>query len=106
MRVLRHWPWNKNDWGEGFVRGGASGGTAPSREQMALYVLTLYSMMNSLGRGSMGENLETNFSKALQIGFGKATGCLKGMQQVFGQRRGRGGKIINTIPEIIPIQVD
>ena len=53
----------------------------------------------------MVENLETNFSKPIQIGFGKATRCLKGMQKVFGQRRGMGGKIINTITEIIPIHV-
>jgi hypothetical protein len=62
--------------------------------------------MNYLGRESMVENLETNFSKAIQLGFGKATRGLKGLQKVFGQSRGLGGKIINTIPEIIPIHVD
>ncbi len=54
----------------------------------------------------MVENLETNFSKPIQMGFGKATRCFKGMQKVVGQRRGMGGKIINTIPEIIPININ
>jgi hypothetical protein len=57
---------------------------------MAFDVLTLYSIMNVRGRETLVENLETNFSKALQIGFGKATGCLKGMQKVFRQRRSIG----------------
>ena len=65
-------------------------GTVPSREQMAFYGLTLYSIMNVLGRESMGKNLETNFSKSLQIGIGMATRRLKGLQQVFGQSRGMG----------------
>jgi len=68
----------------------ASGGTPPSREQRAFDVVTLSSMMHVLGRASMGENLETNFSKALQIGLGKATRSFKGMQQVFGKHRGSG----------------
>jgi hypothetical protein len=90
MGILRHWPWNKNDWREWCVRGVASGGAPPSREQMAFNVLTLYPMMNYLGSESMVENLETNFSKAIQIGFAKATRCLKGMQKVFRHRRGIG----------------
>jgi len=64
----------------------ASGGTTPAREQRACDVLTLYSILDVLGRESMGENLETNFSKALQIGFGQATRGVKGMQQVFRKR--------------------
>src|SRR6266511_894835 len=37
MDVLRHWPWNKNDWREWCVRGVASGGTPPSWKQMAFF---------------------------------------------------------------------
>jgi len=62
-------------------------------QEVRASVLTLYSMMNVLGRASMVTNLETNFSKFTQIGVGKTTRCLKGMQQVFGQSRGMGGKI-------------
>ena len=73
---------------------------------MAFDVGTLSSMVHVLGRESMVENLETNFSQALQIGFGKATRGLKGMQQVFRKRRGIGGKIISTITSIISTNVD
>jgi len=77
-----------------------------AREPMSFYALPLYSIMNVRGRESMVKNLETNFSKSLQMGFGNATRCVKGMQKVFGKRRGMGRKIINTITEIIPIKVD
>src|SRR5712691_9030010 len=84
---------------------GVRGSTAIS-EALGCLRVNLCSIMNYLGRESMVKNLETNFSKSLQMGFGHATRCLKGMQKVFGQRRGMGGKIINPIPEIIPIHVD
>ena len=60
-----------------------SGGTTPSREERACDVLTFYAMMRFLSTVSMGEHLETNFSTALQIGFGKATRGVKGLQQVL-----------------------
>jgi hypothetical protein len=68
---------------------------------MAFDVVTLSSMMNVLGRESMVENLETNFSQALQRGFAKAARGVKGLQQVFRQRRGSGGKIIGPIPSLL-----
>jgi hypothetical protein len=72
----------------------------------AFDVLPLYSMMSFLRRASMGAHLETNFSTALQIGFGKTTRGVKGMQQILRKRRGSGGKIIRAIPSIIATNVD
>jgi hypothetical protein len=52
-------------------------------------MLTFYAILNVRGRKSV-ETLETNFSTAFQIGLGKATRGVKGMQQVFRKRRGVG----------------
>src|SRR6266446_9765569 len=89
--------WNNNEWRKWFLRGLASGGTPPSHvcwltkticsQEVRANVFTLYSIMNVLGRESMVENLETNFSKSIQIGFCKATSCFKCMQKVFRNRR-------------------
>src|SRR5712691_4455810 len=72
---------------------------------MACDVLRLSSMMNFFGRAPRGENLETDFSQALQRGVAKATRGVKGMQQVFRQRRGSGGKIIGPIPSLLSTKI-